>query len=80
MGFVLRLPGGVRGEDRMHRLGAAVSHAGERPVGHDGYDRSTSDQTFSPKKPHISTDSLKVVYKRSPTLTIQIVGLLFINV
>lgn len=59
MGFVLRLPGGVRGEDRVHRLGAAVSHAGERPVGHDGYDRSTFAQTFSPKE-DIYTESIFV--------------------
>lgn len=37
MGAVSVLPGGVRGEDGLHRLGPAVSHSGQGPVYSHGY-------------------------------------------
>lgn len=40
MAAVRVLPGGVRGEDRLHRLGPAISHSGQGPVYTYGYGRS----------------------------------------
>ena len=56
MAAVRVLPGGVRREDGLHRLGSAVSHSGQGPVDAHGYARG--DRVDA----HLQAESLASVF------------------